>query len=72
MEDYKLRMINEYTELKARHKKLHRMLVKFDAGKLEFDPPCPVELLCDQAAVMGRYLYILEERAVIEGIELPD
>lgn len=72
MEDYKLRMINEYTELKTRHKKLHRMLVKFDAGKLEFDPTCPIELLRDQAAVMGRYLYILEERAVIEGIELPD
>ena len=34
--DYKERMRNEYAELKARYDKLHRMLVKYDAGKLDF------------------------------------
>ena len=38
MEDYKLRMINEYKELKGKYDRLHRMLVKYDAGKLDFTP----------------------------------
>ena len=63
-------MVNEYKEVKERYEKLHRMLVKHDAGKLEFTPTCPIDLLREQASVMGRYLYILEERAVIEDIEL--
>ena len=70
--DYKGRMKAEYKELKDRYDKLHKMLVKYDAGKLEFTPTCPIELLKEQAAVMGRYLYILEMRALIEGVELSD
>ena len=70
--DYKGRMKAEYKELKERYGKLHKMLVKYDAGKLEFTPTCPIELLKEQAAVMGRYLYILEMRAIIEGVELSD
>ena len=70
MEDYKVRMVNEYKELKDRYQKLHNMLVKYDAKKLEFTPTCPIDLLREQAATMGKYLYILEERALIEGIEL--
>lgn len=68
--DYKERMRNEYAELKARYDKLHRMLVKYDAGKLDFTPTCPIELLREQAATMGKYLYILETRALIEEVEL--
>lgn len=68
--DYKERMKNEYIELKDKYDKLHRMLVKYDAGKLDFTPSCPVQLLRDQAATMGKYLYILEVRAQIEGVEL--
>ena len=67
---YKERMRNEYWELKAKYEKLHKMLVKYDAGKLEFTPSCPIELLREQASVMGRYLYILEVRGVIEDVEL--
>ena len=70
MESYKLRMINEYRELKEKYDKLHRMLVKYDAGKLDFIPTCPIDLLRKQASLMGQYLYILETRAVIEGINL--
>lgn len=70
MEDYKLRMINEYKELKGKYDRLHRMLVKYDAGKLDFTPTCPIDLLRKQASIMGQYLYILETRAVIEGVSL--
>ena len=70
--DYKGRMKAEYKELKERYGNLHKMLVKYDAGKLEFTPTCPIELLKEQAAVMGRYLYILEMRAIIEGVDLSD
>lgn len=70
MEPWKERMVQEYKELKERYTKLHKMLVKYDAGKLEFEPTCPVGLLREQAGVMGRYLYILEERALLEGVEL--
>ena len=70
MEDYKLRMINEYKELKEKYNKLHKMLVKYDAGKLDFTPTCPIDLLRKQASFMGQYLYILEVRAVIEDVDL--
>ena len=56
--DYKERMRNEYIELKDKYDKLHRMLVKYDAGKLDFTPTCPIELLREQAATMGKYLYL--------------
>lgn len=68
--DYKERMRNEYIELKDKYDKLHRMLVKYDAGKLDFSLNCPIQLLRDQAATMGKYLYILETRALIEEVEL--
>lgn len=68
--DYKERMKNEYKELKDRYTKLHRMLVTYDAGKLGFTLNCPIELLREQAKVMGKYLYILETRAIIEEVEL--
>ena len=70
--DYKGRMKAEYKELKDRYDNLHKMLVKYDAKRLEFTPTCPIELLKEQAAVMGRYLYILEIRALIEGVDLSD
>lgn len=70
MEDYKLRMVKEYKELKEKYTKLHNMLVKYDAGKLNFTPTCPIDLLRKQASVMGQYLYILETRAVIEDVDL--
>lgn len=70
MDDYKKRMIIEYHELETRYDKLHKMLVKYDANMLDFTPTCPIDLLREQASIMDRYLYILETRAMIEGIEL--
>ena len=68
--DYKERFKAEYQQTKIRYDKLHAMLVKADAGKLEFEPTCPLDLLRRQAAAMGQYLYCLEVRAQIEGIDL--
>lgn len=68
--DYKERFKIEYAELKDRYTKLYRMCVKHDAGTLEFTPTCPIDLLKEQMAVMGRYLTILEIRAEIEEVEL--
>lgn len=68
--DYKERFIAEYRQLKIRYTKLHNMLVKADAGTLDFTPTCPLDLLREQKALMGKYLYTLEVRAQIEGVDL--
>ena len=70
--NYKQRFINEYVELKDRYNKLHKMLVKYDAGKLEFTPTCPTDMLRKQKSLMGQYLNVLEIRAMIEDVELPE
>lgn len=69
-EDYKERFKAEYYQTKIRYNKLHKMIVKADARKLEFEPTCPLALLKEQKANMGRYLYCLEVRAITEGIDL--
>lgn len=70
MEEYKIRFINEYKELKERYEKLHKMIVKAEAGTLDFKFSCPLSLLKSQARLMGEYLHILEIRAEIEKINL--
>lgn len=70
--DYKERMKNEYKELKAKYTKLHKMIILAGCGKLDFKPKCPLPILAKQCDVMAEYLYILEERAEIEGIDLDD
>lgn len=68
--NYEDRFLAEYCQLKDRYNKLHRMLVRWEAGKLDFQPTCPFEVLEKQAAIMGQYLKQLEIRAEIEGIDL--
>ena len=68
--DYKERFKAEYQQTKIRHDGLHKMLVKWDAGKLEFTPKCPKALLMEQKRYMGEYLRVLETRALQEGINL--
>ena len=70
--NYKERFINEYVELKDKYIKLHKILVKYDAGKLEFTPTCPIDMLRKQKSLMGQYLNVLEVRAIIEDVELPE
>ena len=69
--DYKARFVGEYVELKIRYNKLHRMLIKYEAGTLGFEPTCDISILEDQAYHMGNYLKQLEIRAEIEKITLP-
>lgn len=38
--DYKERFKAEYLQVKIRYDKLHKMLVKWDAGTLNFTPTC--------------------------------
>ena len=69
-DDYKNRMKAEYLQTKIRYDKLHKMIVKYESNTLDFEPSCSLDLLKKQASAMGKYLYYLECRAEIEGIEL--
>ena len=69
--DYKARFVGEYVELKIRYNKLHKMLIKYEAGTLGFEPTCDISVLEDQAYHMGNYLKQLEIRSEIEKITLP-
>jgi hypothetical protein len=69
-DDYKERFKAEYYQTKIRYDKLHKMIIKYLADTLEFEPKCTIELLVDQASAMGEYLKMLEIRAEIEDIEL--
>ena len=65
-EDYKDRFKAEYFQTKIRYDKLHRMLIKYEANTLTFEPKCSIELLKEQKMYMGNYLTMLEIRAEIE------
>ena len=69
--DYKARFVGEYVELKIRYNKLHKMLIKYEAGTLGFEPTCDISVLEDQAYYMDNYLEQLEIRSEIEKITLP-
>lgn len=70
MQDRQRRFIDEYNALKDKYTKLHKMIVKYEAGTLEFEPKCSIEVLKNQKCAMGQYLYCLEVRSEIEGIKL--
>lgn len=69
--DYKERFIAEYLQTKIRYNSLHKMIIKYDAGTLDFDITTPIITLKNQKNFMGQYLNQLEIRAEIEGIVLP-
>ena len=68
--DYKDRFKGEYWQTKIRYNKLHKMVVKYEANTLDFTPTTPLDILKKQLSYMGMYLYTLEIRAQLEGIEL--
>ena len=68
--EYKERFISEYYQTEIRYNKLHEMIVRYEANTLNFEPKCSIDILKKQASYMGDYLYMLEVRAEIEGIEL--
>ena len=68
--DYKERFQAEYLQTKIRYNKLHKMLVKYEAKTLDFEPSCQINILQMQAKYMGNYLKQLEIRAEIENIDI--
>ncbi len=68
--DYKERFKGEYYQVKIRRDNLEKMLVKYEAKKLDFTPVCSIEVLQDQLYYMNEYIRVLKIRAEIEGIEL--
>ena len=77
-EDYRQRFIAEWQQLKIRHGKLKALTDAIDLALLlpdEHEMPehnCPVEMLKKQFKIMTDYLCMLEARAVVEHIMLPD
>ena len=69
-EDYKERFKAEYWQTKVRYNRLHKMIIRYEAGTLDFTPSCPIEVLKEQRRHMGEYLHSLEVRAEIENVDL--
>ena len=73
-DDYRERFIAEFQQAKIRYKKLKKFCNKIEAaqrkGTEEPKHDCPLDLLREQQKHMGQYLYTLEVRAEIEGIDL--
>ena len=67
---YRERAIGEYWFVKIKYENLHKMIIRREAGKLDFTPNCPMEQWKAQAAAMGQYLYQLEIKAVMEEVDL--
>ena len=70
--DYKKRFIAEHWQLRIRVQRLESMIIKAEAGKLDFTPTCPIDILRGQLSAMQRYLHYMRVRALIEGIKLSD
>lgn len=74
--DYKERFIAEYWQTKIRYEKLRNFCNRIEVGEMtegkipEPEHDCPLELLREQQNIMGRYLHILELRAIIEEVDL--
>lgn len=68
--DYKERFKAEYYQLVTRYRGLKSMLIKWDEGKLNFEPTCPRSTYNIQIKAMTDYIAILEARAVMENIIL--
>ena len=47
-DDYKERFKAEYWQTKIRHDKLHDMIVKYEAGTLNFEPTCNIDIFKKQ------------------------
>ena len=69
-EDFKERFKAEYHQLRLRIDGLSKMLEKYKDGTLPFTPKCSYDLLNGQLKAMVLYRTYLEERAMIEEIQL--
>lgn len=69
--DWKDRFLAEYLQVRIRYEKLLHLIIRRDAGKLDFETPIPLESWKAQLHHMFLYLCELEKQAVLHGIELP-
>ena len=69
-DDYKDRFKAEYYQTAIRFDKLKRMINKYKSGELDFDLDCPIDVLERQKEDMAHYLFSLNKRAEIEGIDI--
>ena len=69
--DWEMDLIEEYTSTKVKYNALHSAIIKREAGILGFEPKESLDIWKRQASAMGNYLYVLEIRMVINGIEVP-
>ena len=67
-DDYKERFRAEYYQLLIRYNKIMNMLDNWDS--LDFTPTCKQDIFTRQRNAMRAYLDVLEERALIEKIDL--
>ena len=67
-DDYKERFKAEYYQLSIRYNKIMNMLNNWDS--LDFTPTCKKDIFRRQRNAMRAYLDILEERALIEKVDL--
>ena len=67
--DWKQRMKGEYLSLKEKTEKLHKTLIKWDAGTVVPQCNTPIEVLQTQYKHMTNYLNTLEVRMELEGID---
>ena len=67
-DDYKERFKAEYYQILIRYNKVTNMLDNWDS--LDFTPICKKDIFRRQSNAMRAYLDILEERALIEKIDL--
>lgn len=73
--DYRERFKAEYYQTKIRYEKLKHFCNRIEASMISevVDEPrhdCSLDMLREQQKIMGKYLHMLELRAVIEKIEL--
>lgn len=71
-EDYKERFKAEYCQVKIHYGDLKHMLERWDEDNLDFTLPCPRSTYDMQIRVMSDYIAVLEARAFMEGIILPN
>lgn len=71
--EHTVRLLVEYKDLVERTDRLEALLMKKDAGKLNFVLNCPDHILDHQLRIMNEYVDILRRRMIVyEGITLEE
>ena len=69
--DYRERFVAEYVQTIIRRNGLYRMLIRYKAKVLDFEPKSDISVLEDQLYYMDNYIEQLHIRAEQEHIYLP-